>query len=123
MAIPLIGPLLATKFGKPIAIIGGIALLLGLVFLLGRCSGDNDDVAAQVEQTTASSEAIADAAEHAIETIGERTATDAAIDQAVEDAVQEIENAESPDAVRAAVVNGLCRSSAHRNDPACMNAD
>lgn len=118
--IPLIGPFLATKFGKPIAIVGSVLLLIGLVFLLGRCSGDdNEDVEAQVEQTNRSGEAIANAAEMAIEKVGDRTATDEIVDQAVAATVKEIGHAESSDAVRNAVINGLCGQAQFSNDPAC----
>jgi hypothetical protein len=116
---------LATKVGaklaKPVLFGGMFLLVIAAVFLLGRCTGnDNEDVAAQVEQTNRSGEAIADAAEMAIDDIGEQTATEAVIDQAVEEATREIDRAESADAVRAAVIAGLCGQREHRDDPACQ---
>lgn len=114
-----IAGILGTKAGKIGAGVLGVLLLGVLIFALGRCTGGNDDVAAQVEQTNRSGEAAADAAEMAIDTLEDRTVTDAAIDAAVTKATQEIENAETVDAVRSAVIDSLCGQTAHRNDPAC----
>jgi hypothetical protein len=115
----MIPPFLAL-IPRPVWIVLGALLLVGGIFLLGRCTGGNDDVAAQVEQTNRSGEAVANAAEMAIEKIEDRTVTDAAVDQAVASTVKEIDRAESADAVRAAVIAGLCGTPSHRNDPACQ---
>ena len=117
--IPFLTPLLATKFGKPAVIALGVLLLVGAIFLLGRCTGNNDELEAQVEQTNRSGEAIADAAEMAIDKIGDQAVTERSIDTAVAETVASIEGAQDADAVRNAVIAGLCSQHAHRNDPAC----
>lgn len=115
----LLAPLVGQKLAKPAFFVLMAIVLGGALFLLGRCKGDNDEVVAQIEQTNRSGEAIANAAEMAIEKLDDRTVTDAAVDQAVASTVQEIGRAESADAVRDAVIDGLCREPQHRNDPAC----
>lgn len=109
----------ATRLGKP-AIVALLALaLLALVFLLGRCTGRDDDTA-QVEQTNRSGDAISHAAQDAIATIGDRTATEDAIDKAAEQVATQIGQAQSADEIRDAVLMGVCQQNSHRNDPACM---
>ena len=109
------------KFARPVLIGLTVLLLVGGIFLLGYCSRDDksDELEAQVEQTNRSGEAIADAAEMAIDTIGDRVATESTIDEAVERTVDRIEGAQDADAVRNAVIAGLCSQREHRNDPAC----
>lgn len=110
----------ASKIGRYATVALGAVLLLGLVFLVGRCTGDDSDaVEAQAEQTTRSSEAIADAADDAIQMLEDRTATEDAIDQIVSQTVENIDGAQDADAVRAAVLAGVCSQPSHRNDPAC----
>lgn len=111
---------LATKIGKFSAIGLGIALLLAAVFLLGKCDNDDDQIKAQVEQTNRSGEAISAAAEMAIDKLEDRTVTDSAVNAAVDQVKQEIGNAQSADAIRDAVVGGLCGQAEHRSDPACV---
>lgn len=110
----------------PRPVLYGFTLILIVItaFGIGRCTGkdryENDRVAAQADQTETSSDAIAQAANDAIDTLENRTATEDAVDQAVEQAVTEIENAANADEVRAAVLAGACGSAEHRNDPACV---
>lgn len=110
------------KFAKPLVWAGLILLLVGSIFLLGRCTAGDDTDEAQIEQTTRSSDAIATAAEDAIETLEGRTATEDAIDQVVAETVTNIEAAPDAEAVRRAVLAGVCQQAAHRNDPACTSA-
>lgn len=101
---------------------GGIAILaLILVFILGRCTGDDDGnaVAEQAAQGNRSGEAIANAARNAVQTITEGVATEQAIDAAVAEATKGINDAQTVDAIHAVVVDSVCQSPAHRNDPAC----
>lgn len=112
-------PIVGEKLAKPLMIGGGIILLIGAIFLLGRCTGNDDELEAQVEQTSRSSEAIADAAEMAIDKVEDQTATERSIDIAVAETVASIEGAQDADAVRNAVIQGLCSKPSHRNDPAC----
>lgn len=110
----------ASKAFKPVLGIAAVLIVLGLVYMLGRCSGDNDDVEAQAEQTNRSGEAIADAAKMAIDKVEDRVATEKSIDAAVAATTTEIENAQDVDAIRSAVIAGVCKQAAHRNDPACI---
>lgn len=118
MAAKLVGP----KFAKPLTWSVLALLLVGGIFLLGRCSKDDfeDDYRAQVEQTNLSSDAASDAAESAIEILDGRVATEDAIDQVVSQTVKQIDTAADPDSVRQAVLAGVCETAEHRNDPACM---
>jgi tRNA A37 N6-isopentenylltransferase MiaA len=111
--------IVGSKLARPVLIGGTVLLVVLLAFGLGYCSRDDDALEAQVEQTNRSGEAVADAAEMAIDTIGDRTATDAEIDDAVQRTVDRIAGAEDADAVRNAVITGLCGQREHRNDPAC----
>lgn len=119
MPLGWLAAIVGQRAAKPVFFGLLVVLLLGGMFLLGKCSNDDDAVNAQVEQTNRSGEAIANAAEMAIDKLEDRTVTDQAIDQAVASTVQEIDRAESADAVRAAVIAGLCGQPEHRNDPAC----
>ncbi len=112
----------ASKLGRPLMIVGGVLLLFGLAFLLGRCTGgdDTDAIEAQANQTNLSSDAIADAAAGAIETLEGRVATEDAIDQATQAALTEIDGAASPIQIENAVRSALCAKPSHQNDPACM---
>lgn len=113
---------LVAKIGSKWAtrvVIGLVGLAaLAAVFTIGRCSR-HDDNTAQVNQTTASSDAIANAATTAIDTIQNRSVTEKDIDHATAVAQLEIDQAADPAAVRGAVVAGVCANPAHRNDPAC----
>ena len=111
------------RFARPVLIGLVVLLLVGGIFLLGRCSKDDyeDDYRAQIDQTNRSGDAAADAAQAAIEILEGRTATEDAIDQIVTQTVNEIDQAADADAVRAAVLAGVCGSPEHRNDPACAS--
>lgn len=112
------------RSGRPILIGAVILLLVVMVFLIGRCTKDDrsDELEAQVEQTDRSGKAIANAAEMAIDTIGDRVATEATIDQAVRHTIGRIDEAPDLNAVRYAVIASLCQQYEHRNDPACSTA-
>ena len=111
----IVGP----KAAKPVLIGVVILLLFGAGFTLAKCTGGNDGEAEQAEQTSRSSEAMANAAQNAIERIDNRTVTEDAIDAATANALEEINNASNPDDMRNAVLDGVCGQSSHRNDPAC----
>lgn len=110
--------LVGERFAKPFTWIIVAVLLLGIVFLLGRCTG-NDDPTPQIEQTDRSTAAITGAAEGAIKALEERTVTEDAIDQAVQGAIADIGTAASPEAVEAVVIQSVCAKPSHRNDPGC----
>lgn len=112
--------LVGEKFAKPLTWSVLVLLLIGGTFLLGRCTAGDDTDGAQIEQTTRSSDAIADAAQGAIEILDGRVATEDAIDQVVAQTVKDIDIAANPDAVRQAVLAGVCGTPEHRNDQACM---
>lgn len=100
-----------------IALIGIVAVIL--LVLVVKCSGDGGK-AAQAEQGNKSSEALGDAAVEAIDLLQNRTATEATIDAAVERTTDDIRKADDVDAVRAAVIAGVCGQASHRDDPACQ---
>lgn len=96
-----------------------VLVTLAIIALVVRCSPRDDTAQRQADQTTRSSDAIAGAAANAIETIDNRTVTEADVDAAVDQTVKDIQNAPNDDAVRAAVLAGVCGQASHRNDPAC----
>lgn len=120
--IPWIASAWASKLGRPIMLGAGVLLLVGLVFLLGRCSKDDyeDDYEAQIEQTDRSSDAVATAAKNALDTLEGRVATEDAVDQATQEALNNIGRAATPGQVRDAVIASLCSKPSHANDPACV---
>lgn len=116
--IGFIANIVGQRAAKPV-LFGMIAVVILIaMFAIARCSPDRT-VQRQTEQTTASGEAIANAAQEAVQTITNRTATERDIDRATAQAMKEIDHAESADTVRDAVIAGLCGQASHRNDPAC----
>lgn len=106
-------------------LLGVIALLLVLIlFAFNKCaeSGKDRAVAVQAEQTTKSGEAIAEAAQVAVETVDNRASVETTIDIATTIATREIDNAESSEDVRAAVTRAVCERvrASGRTDPACI---
>lgn len=100
-----------------IAIAVGVVVLIVALIMVSRCG--RPDAVKQAEQTTRSNDATADAAAVAINALEGRVAKDGEIDRAVGVAMMEIENATDPDAIRAAVLAGVCDKPEHRDDPAC----
>ena len=107
------------KLAKPMMFMVLAALLIFGLLMLSHCGRSDDAAQQQAAQTTRSGEAVANAAQAAIEVIGERAATEKTVDQATAIAVKGVEDAQDPDAVRAVVVASLCRQASHRLDPAC----
>lgn len=108
------------SISTPAWIIAGLVLLIILGASLTMCSsGGNKQAAEQAKQTTNSGEAIADAAQDAVANIESNRITNEDIDAAVRETQENLDHAEDPDAVRAAVIAGVCGNPAHRNDPAC----
>lgn len=120
--IAKLASVVGVRFARPVAI-GLIAVALMIIggILFTQCGSDNE--AEQARQTTRSSEAVADAAKAAIETLEGRTATEDAIDQAVEETVSQVEDARDIPAIHAAVRAGLCGRVEYRNDPACQTGE
>lgn len=113
---------LVATFGARAAkliVIVAVALIIGAFVLFVAWHSHDPAPVEQAKQTTRSSEAVADAAQDAIATIGNRTATDAMVDAVTVNTVENIGNALDPFDVRDAVVAGVCSRAAHRNDPAC----
>lgn len=116
--IRFITSIVGQRAAKPVLIVLTVVMVLIILIIVMRCTPDRT-VARQTEQTTASGEAIANAAQEAVQTITNRTATEQDIDRATAQAIKEIDHAESADTVRDAVIAGLCGQTSHRNDPAC----
>lgn len=112
-------PLVGERAAKPVFIGLVVLLIFGVGFGLAKCSGRDDTAQRQAEQTSASGDAIANAAQDAVQTITNRTVTDRDVDQATDEAMKDIGNAVDPDSVRDAVLDGVCGQASHRNDPAC----
>ncbi len=108
---------LGPKSVKPLIIILGVILAV-CAFGVARCIWKGG-AAQQAEQTTKSGEALADAAENAVETVTNAHAREASIDTIVEEAAKEIDNAPSPEAARAATLRAVCVLEEYRLDPAC----
>lgn len=101
-------------------VLGGIVLvgiLLLVVFGPGACK--SRQAVEQAKQTTRSGEALGNAAASAVGTLENRVVTDKEIDAAVANVQKEIGSAQDLDAVRNAVLSGVCQKPSHRNDPAC----
>lgn len=111
--------LVGARAAKPVLYVLAVLIALGLVFTLARCTRPDNAVVEQATQTTRSGEAIANAAGAAVLTIDNRAVTERDIDTATAVITENIDNAQNYDAVRAAVVAGVCRQASHRNDPAC----
>lgn len=108
--------LVGARLALPAFIAVCLALLAGLAWL----AWPKDRTAeAQAIQTTKSGEAIANAAAEAVNTVAERGAAEKAVDNTVTAIQEKITHAQSPDAVRNAVLDGLCQQQAYRDDPAC----
>lgn len=119
--IRLIARFVGLQYAKPVAYALLVFLvLIPLVFMVGRCTADNDDVTQQVEQTERSTDAIANAAENAIERVQGQAIKEADIDAATIEAAREIGNAQSVDDIRNHVRDSMCRYASARNDPACI---
>lgn len=109
------------RFGERLGRILFVALVilaLLLVFGIVRACAHKSE-APQAEQTTASGEAIANAAQDAISTIGNRTDAERAIDATVAEVKEDLGNATVPDDLRARVAPFVCLRPEYRNDPAC----
>ncbi|MCW2370205.1 hypothetical protein [Sphingobium sp. B11D3D] len=101
----------------PLALIVIVAVLATLT--IAKCTGGKDRTAAQAQQTTRSAEAIANAAQAAIDQIGNQAATERAIETAIGQAQGEISNAQTVNDIRDHVLDRLCAKPSHRGDPAC----
>lgn len=74
---------------------------------------------AQTKLNNSASDAQANAAAKAIDTVMKAESRDKTVDQAVSAAQKEIRNAPNPQAARATVVATLCGMRSYANDPAC----
>lgn len=117
--ITFLAGIVGERAAKPVFYGLIVLLIFGVGFGLAKCTGRDDTAQRQAEQTTASGEAIADAAKDAVGTITNRAVTEDDIDRATDQAMKDIGNAADPDSVRDAVLDGVCGQTSHRNDPAC----
>lgn len=96
--------------------IGALVAILAILFIIWVRKPEPDE---QMKQDVKSAEAISNAAQGAIATIGNRTATDAVIDEATDRALRNINDAQDILDMRRAVLDGVCGQASHRDDPAC----
>lgn len=115
--IGLIASVVGEKAARPVFWAAMILIALS-VLSVGYCSL-RDDAADQAEQTTRSTDAIANAAQGAVADIMNQTRAETAIDAATAATKEEIGNAQDPAAVRAAVARNLCLRPEYRSDPSC----
>lgn len=116
MTLP-IASLVGSKPPKPV-LYGAIALLVIAILSIGYCSLRRG-AAEQAEQTTKSSEALADAAENAVAMVVNANDREASVDAVVAQAEKEIDNAPNPAIRRAAALRAVCGLPEYRQDPAC----
>lgn len=107
------------RYANLLKIAGVVLACIALMLLASWLLGKDDAAEHQAEQTTASGNAIADAAQDAIATIGTQAADEQAINDAVDEATANIAKAPDTEAVRSAVIAGVCQQRAHKDDPAC----
>lgn len=117
----MIAAALAFIKGSRFAQIGLLILFVAIATLaISKCTGGNRKEAAQARQTSASGEAIANAAKDAVETVSGRSEAELAIDAAVAEAKKDIGNAQSSADIRVVVARELCRLPEYRNDASCI---
>ncbi|KEZ00244.1 hypothetical protein AI27_08845 [Sphingomonas sp. BHC-A] len=115
--IELLATVVGRKAAKPV--FGALCALLVLAVLsIGYCSL-RGGAADQAEQTTRSSDAIANAAQGAVTDIMNQSKAETAIDAGVAATKEEIGHAQDPAAIRAAVARNVCLRPEYRSDPAC----
>lgn len=105
-------------FGPRLALPVLIALVvgaLGLTAWLVWPSGQG----AQVKHSAAIAGAMGQAGASAVQITQDRNKSDMRADQEASAIVEGIKDAEDADAVRAAVLAGLCQKPSYSNDPAC----
>lgn len=108
------------EMSKPVirGVLIGLAVIL-LIVGVAALRSCGDDPAPQAEQTTASGDAIANAAQDAVSTITNRTDAERAIDAAAAEVKEELGNAAVPADLRARVAPFVCMRPEYSHDPAC----
>jgi hypothetical protein len=99
-------------------LIAGIIMLLLVTIVIGVGSCGRRDTS-QIEQSAASAEAANSAGAAAVNTAASVAADEIAADARTRQTIKEIDNAQTPDAVRSAVLDRLCGQETHLLDPAC----
>ncbi len=105
------------RAARVVAFIAAAVIILIVILSVSKCG--NDKAVKQAEQTTRSSEAIADAASNAVGAVVKRTNAEKDIEAATAKAKEEIGNAASNAEIRAAVTNSVCLLPEYANDPTC----
>ena len=110
-----------TQFGERLGrILFGVSIILALLLALGivrACTHKSE--APQTEQTTASGDAVTNAAQDAISTYANRTEAERAMDAATAQVKEELPNAAVPDDLRVIIARSVCVRPEYHNDPAC----
>lgn len=96
-----------------------VLALVSIMLIVAALWPEDKTAQEQAVQTTRSAEAISQAAEQAIERIGDNVATEEKITAESRQAAEEIDSAQNSEAIREAVLKALCPRASHANDPAC----
>lgn len=119
MIIDFFARFVGQRFALPAFLVSAVIALSLLATLIIRLWPVDHTAERQAEQTTRSGQAVANAGAAAVAVVSTTAASEKAIDSAVNQTAKEIRNAQSPAAVRSAVVASLCKQDSHRLDPAC----
>lgn len=119
--IAILASIVGGRAARPVFLAIIALLALGL-FGLAKCVSDKNDADAvqdQAEQTTRSSDAMADAAQNAVAVIVNEAKYDKTVDQVVTEAAREIDAAPTSSDARKAALRAVCGLPEYRGDPAC----
>ena len=120
MILHFFARLVGAKFALPAAFASAFTVGLLVLALVLIIIPDDSDEKDQVDQTTASAEAVSKSAAEAIKAIEAQGELSDSVNEAVKNVSEVIDDAENPDAVRDAVIGGLCARAFFSDDPACQ---
>ena len=105
------------KFARPLIYIAFAVLVFGAGFLV-KCQFDARK-AAQARVDAKAAEAYATSAGEAVNAVAAAAGREADLDKLADKAMKELDNAQDPEAARAAVDNALCQLQLYRDRPEC----
>lgn len=105
------------KLARPLIYIAFAVLVFGAGFLV-KCQFDARK-AAQARVDAKAAEAYATSAGEAVNAVAAAAGREADLDKLADKAMKELDNAQDPEAARAAVDNALCQLQLYRDRPEC----